>query len=374
MSSTSEDDSCNKKIEQSISTLCANQLQLTPIRTIYEFLDKELPHSLTTLETQLLAIEIERLGFGIIPDTRYYNVILTSESPVVISSNQHGDDFKPSREFQIIGAIIIIGSLISHSDEHLSPKEEAILLKLIKQNECLALAERFSLMIFLFWCMRVPQDIAEIKDKLLMASMEEKEAISQILVTITLADGHIDLKEIKQLEHTYVELGLQKGLVMHDLVRIAAVDESGPISAKDIDKLFAIPQEFVIPNPQFILDSALLKIREEETRLAMGVLEGIFNNTDNHDNEFISVQIISCSKSFNSLNSNDQSLLNHLITKEIWARSELELLCDSLNLMIDGALESINEFSFNCVNAPLIEDRGMIYVDMELAKEILNDQ
>lgn len=68
MSSTSEDDSCNKKIEQSISTLCANQLQLTPIRTIYEFLDKELPHSLTTLETQLLAIEIERLGFGIIPD------------------------------------------------------------------------------------------------------------------------------------------------------------------------------------------------------------------------------------------------------------------------------------------------------------------
>ncbi len=44
-----------------------------------------------------------------------------------------------------------------------------------------------------------------------------------------------------------------------------------------------------------------------------------------------------------------------------------------MNLMVDGALETLNEWAFEHANAPLIEDGELVYIDIELAKEILDD-
>ena len=43
---------------------------------------------------------------------------------------------------------------------------------------------------------------------------------------------------------------------------------------------------------------------------------------------------------------------------------------DALNVLMDGALEIINDWSFECVDAPLLEGDDPIYVDLDIVTEI----
>jgi hypothetical protein len=59
-----------------------------------------------------------------------------------------------------------------------------------------------------------------------------------------------------------------------------------------------------------------------------------------------------------------------LISKAEWPYEELEELCDGLQLMTAGAVETINDWAFDKVGAPLIEDGSTVFIDLELAEEI----
>jgi hypothetical protein len=59
-----------------------------------------------------------------------------------------------------------------------------------------------------------------------------------------------------------------------------------------------------------------------------------------------------------------------LVQQETWERSSLHEVCRELGLMVDGALEVLNEWAFERANAPLIDDGDPVYVDVNLGKEI----
>ena len=59
-----------------------------------------------------------------------------------------------------------------------------------------------------------------------------------------------------------------------------------------------------------------------------------------------------------------------LISKAEWPYEELEGLCNGLQLMTAGAVETINDWAFDKVGAPLIEDGSTVFIDLELAAEI----
>ena len=59
------------------------------------------------------------------------------------------------------------------------------------------------------------------------------------------------------------------------------------------------------------------------------------------------------------------SLLETLITRVEWTRVELEELCDDRGLMTDGALEHLNEASFERLEMPLFEGEDPIQMNAE---------
>ncbi|EIQ9776253.1 hypothetical protein LWD89_003035, partial [Salmonella enterica subsp. enterica serovar Infantis] len=52
------------------------------------------------------------------------------------------------------------------------------------------------------------------------------------------------------------------------------------------------------------------------------------------------------------------------------ARNEVAELCQQFNLMLSGAIEAINDWSFEQVDAPVLDDDDDIYVDLEIAQEL----
>ena len=64
-------------------------------------------------------------------------------------------------------------------------------------------------------------------------------------------------------------------------------------------------------------------------------------------------------------------LLRSLVQQAIWPRSELITLAGQLDLMLDGALEVINELAFERTEEPVTEGDEMIEVNQTVLRELL---
>ena len=98
------------------------------------------------------------------------------------------------------------------------------------------------------------------------------------------------------------------------------------------------------------------------------MLEEIF--TSDEDDESESLELAESSNDINGLDQAHSQLYEKLCTQAQWSRNEVAKLCGDLNLMIDGAIETINDWAFDLVDAPVVEDDGEIYIDEEIVEEI----
>ncbi|MEE4379518.1 MAG: tellurite resistance TerB C-terminal domain-containing protein, partial [Candidatus Competibacteraceae bacterium] len=217
---------------------------------------------------------------------------------------------------------------------------------------------------------------AGLKQRLGEISAAEKTAISHILISVAHADGRIDSKEVKQLEKLYTTLGLDKEQVTSDIHAMAAKSELVTVDLRDPETTFSIPKPTteVGVSKSFRLNEELIRIREEETRQVKGVLESIFADQaeDEVDIDSTPAMIAVRSNPLAALDEAHQHLFHCLLTRETWERSALHEICKEQGLMVDGAMEVLNEWAFDNANALLIDDGEPVYVDVNLAMEIIN--
>ena len=63
----------------------------------------------------------------------------------------------------------------------------------------------------------------------------------------------------------------------------------------------------------------------------------------------------------------------HLLTRPEWARTELESFAKHAGLMLDGALEQINEAMLDLFDEMLIEGDDPIEINQDLLEQIPHD-
>ncbi|MBE0548492.1 MAG: TerB N-terminal domain-containing protein [Rubrivivax sp.] len=61
-----------------------------------------------------------------------------------------------------------------------------------------------------------------------------------------------------------------------------------------------------------------------------------------------------------------QALLGQLVTRQAWRREEIQPIVDGLDLMLDGALETINEAVFNAFDVALIEGDDLVEINEDV--------
>lgn len=357
------------KIKEALNSVVNGGPSLLETAKLYEILDEEAPVQLGKKDAENLAVFVEKLGFGLMPDIRYYGVRPDSNSSVVVFPHGHGVDFKPSGEFRLVGAMVRLGAMVSQSDGDVSPHEEEVLKNLILDNRHLTGIEKDSLLAYLHWSLYTPQGTAGLKQKLAEIGEPEKAVVSRILISVAHADWYIDPKEVKQLEKLYTSLGFDKSQVLSD-IHAASADVPVTVALRDQEATHAIPQP-ADAAPSFVLNEELIRIREQETRQVRDVLENIFTeHVEEPATVEISEQTTQPASPLDGLDRAHQALFARLGEQTHWERSAVYGICKELGLMLDGAMEVLNEWAFDTVNAPLLDDGDPIYFDTELAKEI----
>lgn len=362
-----------KKAKASLLNLCDKGPTLIEVEKFYKACGEQTPLKMTKKDSETLAKFLEGIGVGLVPDIRFHHIKPISEGKIALFPKGHGIDFHPSKEYRTVGTILRLGAIVSQIDDDVALEEKSTLESIVKNNRELTQIEKDSLLAFLHWCLNTPQNSNGLKQRLTELNSTEKTAISHILISVVHADGRIDPREVKQLEKLYNTLGLGKEQVTSDLHLLAS--EPVTVAKRDADEKYSIPlgENEKEPSHGFNLDEELIRIREEETKKVKGVLESIFaEDVEDDEADIIPLQTISPIVAIDTLDKVHQDLFHRLITQETWDRNAFHEICKELELMVDGAMEVINEWAFEHANAPLIDDGEPIYVDLELAKEITN--
>jgi uncharacterized membrane protein YebE (DUF533 family) len=312
------------------------------------------PKAINKKESELICSLANFANVGVAPDLRYHHAKLKLDGKIVLFAPGHENGFIPSHTFNQVGVALRLGAMVASIDGFVDESESTELQKLIAHDEKLTDTEKRSLQAYLTWRLATPSDNTGLKNRLSSLDAKEIEFVKRFIISVALADGNVDNKEVKQIEKLYTNLGLDKDTVSSDIHQLTTSNHKS-VSGRE-------------SSSEFSIDEAILALHESQTTEAKSMLEEIF--TSEEDDEIESLELAESSNDINGLDQAHSQLYEKLCTQAQWSRNEVASICGDLNLMIDGAIETVNDWAFDLVDAPVIEDDGEIYIDEEIVEEI----
>ncbi|MGL5336011.1 MAG: TerB N-terminal domain-containing protein [Enterovibrio sp.] len=333
---------------------------LVSLVDLWQQMELTLPERINKREIEFIVTLAAKGGFGVAPDPRYHHAKLTTDSKIVLFLKGNDPHFKPSQAFNQLSMAVRLGAMVATVDNHIDSTELSTLYKLIEHDINLSPFEKRSLHAYLHWCLNTPANMTGIKERISTLNDAGKEVVRSILVTVAIADGNVSPDEIKQIEKLYTALGLDKAQVAADIHKLT--------SSKGISSFLSSGNKAPTQKKGFVLNEELLALHSTETHNVQNLLGTIFidDQQDTHEldeNKPNTVAPIALDQAHNSL-------FKQLITKEHWDRKDVLAVCESLKLMLDGAIETINDWAYEQAEAPVIEDDEDIYIDLEIANEL----
>lgn len=129
----------------------------------------------------------------------------------------------------------------------------------------------------------------------------------------------------------------------------------------------------------FKLDRGRIADLEDKTKRGELLLAKIFENPENSNGIDVELadQITGTPAkeklelpTILGLDANLSELANRILDRPQWSRAELVLITNSLDLMLDGALEAINEASYHNLDIPLLEGDDPIEINPEVISKL----
>lgn len=390
---------------------------LTTVKELWRYLEEpwledNSSKALSKKQNELIINLVELAGFGIAPDWRYHQSKLTFDGYVVLFEGGHGDDFVPNPSFYQISLALRLGAMVATIDGYVYKTEVDTLLGLIESDTQLNNTEKASLTAYLLWRLNTPANMAGLKKKLVTLDDNHIQFISRFIISVALANGNVEPSQIKQIEKLYQALGLDKTLVtsdIHHLTTTKRVATGSNEATKSSNSSSSHANDKGIKTNAFSFDEDVLALYESETGDAKAMLASIFASDDSDYDEEESIENEISQKDAalqDSVANNQQTTINRtdgsdlesndlkgntepsltavlvgldnahsqlyqqLIAKESWERDEVIALCQPLNLMINGAIETINDWAYDTIDAPVLEDEGKVTIDFESVEEI----
>lgn len=311
------------------------------------------------------------LGMGIEPDPRFGGALPDLDEAVVLFQGKGLEQDRPVSQGFLFGALAVhLASIVAHSDGDFAEAEVALLTGQMAQWLHLNDADRARLLARLQLMRKTKPVLTGIQKRLDALSTEQKLALANLLVLLTHADGAASPAEVKVLEKVFRMLGQNEGTVYARLHGAAAEPVTvRPAQVEGISyKLPPRPPAPIPSHPGMTLDMAKVAALRAESAKVSDLLGSIFKEDDT---PLVQVPDTHTHESADEpcllgLDPDHAGLLQALLSRSQWSRDELEDLCSDRGLMVDGALERINEAALEALDEPIIEGEDPLDVRCDL--------
>lgn len=323
---------------------------------------------------QSVAAALEAVGCGVEPDVRCGGRPPAVGEDVVLfdlPDGYGGQEGLYGVAYKSAVAILTVAAAVVHADAEVSEAEEAHLTGLIEEFLHLAEAERRRLEAHVRRLLATKADLAAARAAIKSAPEEDRRRMARFALAAASADGIVAPGEVRMLEKLYKELGLDPDDLYGHLHASGGPSRDEPVVVREADgqeRLHAIPAPPTRKQAAaqgVALDHEFLDRVRHETRQVSSLLHDIFAE-DEQQLPAPPVEEAGGDDRFAGLDAAHAALLAALVAEEGWSREDFEARCAAHRLLPDGAIETINEWSFDTFDEPLLDEDDDITVNLAL--------
>jgi tellurite resistance protein len=321
------------------------------------------------LETMHLGLEPDILSGAKAPKP--------DESVVLFEAAASEPANRAGASYQAAVLTLQLSMAVAAADGTIGPEELRQLRTQVEGWTHLSAAHQQRLRAHMRLLMDSPVSLTSLKKKLEPMEAKAKEAIAKFMAVIAQADGVVSPAEIKMLEKVYKVLGVDPKNVFTDVHAVAATGL--PVSTTHAAVAPPQTSSTLAPGQKpgaFQLDTAKIAALQKDTEQVSALLANIFKDEEApapvvHEplDEEHHVSAPVAVAGLVGLDEAHTSFVRLLLSRPTWSRAELEDTASDLELMLDGALERINEASFDAHDAPFTEGEDPITLNKEVLEK-----
>ncbi|MEZ5935936.1 MAG: TerB N-terminal domain-containing protein [Alphaproteobacteria bacterium] len=316
---------------------------------------------------------LEALGYGMEPDPRYGGPSPKSEEPVVLFKTPKNGGGASGHAYTSAMATLAIAAGVAHADGVIVDQEIGQLVNSVQDNLHLTASERRRLSALATWLLLVPPPFAQLKKHLSGISEDSRHRLARFALATAAADDRIDASEVKLLERFYKLLDFEPNALYSDLHALEGDDaaiQDEPITVRPATadaRKHRIPTE---PGAEragpIMLNHERIERVRRETEVVATVLSDIFAEPADSEPDLAPEVGADKPAAFDGLDRRHTAFVDELLRLESWPRTDFEALCRSLQLLPDGAIETVNEWSFERFDAALIDDGDPLVIQYDV--------
>lgn len=313
-----------------------------------------------------LARALESMNIGLEPDVLGGAKLPKPDENIVLFATEPGEPVSRSDAvYQAALLTVQLSSAVAAADDDFSVAEMSQLLATIQSWAHLATNQKKRLLAQLRLLMIAPASLSGIKKKLEPLSHAARESIALFMAGIAQSDGVVHPAEIKLLQKAYRALGVESGKVLRNVREVGATGGGQSRTSRTEG-----------PPASFQLDAVRLSQLRNETEKVSALLANIFEEAEPalamppvavvDEGEAESVK----ASGILGLDDAHSALARMLLSRPHWSRAELLDVSSDLELMLDGALERINEASLDAHDMALTEGEDPLEVNEEVLEKL----
>jgi uncharacterized tellurite resistance protein B-like protein len=342
------------------------------------------PGRLAKADAVALAQLLGAHGVGVEPDVRLGGPVL-SPGPAVLFRTAPQQPSTPSPAYTAAAILLHLAAAVSIADGHASDAETAHLRDHLEAAMHLNLPERLRLHAHLMWLLTGQTKLTGLTKRLALLDENQRDAIGDFLTTVAAADGVVSPAEITTLTKVFKLLGLDPASVYSRVHAATTVGRPASAATAPVTVRPATPGApgYAVP-PRSVpdeagtrggrrgvvqLDEAAIAAKLAETAAVSALLGSIF--ADDEPTPAPITAAAASGPSVAGLDAPHSTLLRALAARMSWPRAELEAQCETLALLPDGALDTLNEAAYEAVGDPLVFGDDPIDIDPDVAQEML---
>ena len=341
---------------------------LSPIEQLIERLEGVQPEKISKRQLTGAADALARLSIGMAPDPRFALRSPKFGEPVVLFRLPEGITAleEVNDEYRHILLAIAVGSLVARADGTITGMERSALKAMIDSAD-LAETERSRLLANLRWMTTVPVDLGLLRRRLKDVPKDLHSELGRVALAVAAADGAVGSGEIMAIEKLYKAVGMKTDGVYSALHTL--VSTSGPVT---VLRAVENAPEFSIPPPprrdrKVFLDQERVASVIADTERVSSFLGDIFNEDEFEDEPERKAD--DARSRYSGLDAKHASFLDELLTRPHWEETELGTLARRYRLMQAGAIETVNEWSFQRFGDVIVEE----YEGYEINPDVIVD-
>ena len=319
--------------------------------------------TLTRDRTLALARALESLNIGIEPDVLGGAKLPKADEKVVLFSVPPGEvTSRSTPAYQAAVLTLDLASAVAAADGEFSVQEMGHLRAQVQSWAHLTPNHVRRLLAHLRLLMTTPASLTTLRKKLEPLDAGAKETIAAFMATVAQSDGDVSPTEVKMLEKVYKALGVEPKKVFSDVHAVAAGAKPTAAATAKVEET------------GFKLDPARIAALQKDTEAVSALLSGIFKEESPPEPVFAEAEpegdVEPTPSGLLGLDEAHSALARLLLSRPEWTKDELSDAAADLDLMIDGAIETLNDAAFDLHDVPFTEGEDVVTVNPELLEKL----